>query len=81
MALQSSGSISLSQIAAEFGGSTPHSLSEYYGVASGVPSSGAIDFADFYGTSAEFDMDYLVVAGGGGGGGAKSGYSGGGGAG
>ena len=48
MALQSSGAISLSQIAAEFGGSTPHSLSEYYGAAAGVPSSGAIDFADFY---------------------------------
>jgi hypothetical protein len=51
MTLQSSGAISLSQIAAEFGGSTPHSLSEYYGVSSGVPSSGAIDFADFYGAS------------------------------
>lgn len=51
MALQSSGAISLSQIAAEFGGSTPHSLSEYYGAAAGVPSSGAIDFADFYGTA------------------------------
>lgn len=51
MALQSSGSISLSEIAAEFGGSTPHSLSEYYAAASGVPSSGAIDFSDFYGTA------------------------------
>jgi len=51
MALQSSGSISLSEIAAEFGGSTPHSLSEYYAAASGVPSSGALDFSDFYGTS------------------------------
>jgi len=79
MALQSSGAISLSDIAGEFGGSTPHSLSEYYGVAAGVPSSGTIDFADFYGASAAFDVDYLVVAGGGGGGGAKSGYIGGGG--
>lgn len=51
MALQSSGAISLSEIAAEFGGSTPHSLSEYYDAASGVPSSGAIDFSDFYGTA------------------------------
>ena len=33
MTLQSSGAISLANIAAEFGGSTPHSLSEYYGVA------------------------------------------------
>ena len=57
MALQSSGSISLSQIASEFGDSQPHSLSEFYaggsaGVTSGgapnVPSSGQISFDDFY---------------------------------
>ena len=51
MGLQSSGSISLNDIAGEFGGSTPHSLNEYYGAASGVPASGAISLADFYGTS------------------------------
>ena len=55
MALQSSGSIALSQIATEFGGSAPHALSEYYrngGLVTSnntsVPTSGAIDFADFY---------------------------------
>lgn len=71
MALQSSGAISLSDIAAEFGGSTPHSISEYYGVASGVPSSGTIDFADFYGTSSYIrpSVFYVTVVGGGGGGG------------
>jgi hypothetical protein len=52
MALQSSGQIKLSEIATEFGGSAPHSLSEYYGAASGVPASGEIQLAaDFYGTS------------------------------
>ena len=52
MALQSSGQISLSQIAAEFGGSAPHALSEYYGDGN-APSSGEIQLAaDFYGTSA-----------------------------
>ncbi len=60
MPLQSSGSISLSQIASEFGDSQPHSLSEFYaggsaGVTSGgapnVPSSGEISFDDFYGAS------------------------------
>ena len=51
MALQSSGQISLSQIAAEFGGSAPHSLSEYYGNGN-APASGEIQLAaDFYGTS------------------------------
>ena len=61
MTLQSSGAISLSQIAAEFGGSTPHSLSEYYGAAAGVPSSGAIDFADFYGTSSGPPSSGLIM--------------------
>ncbi len=60
MALQSSGSISLAQIAAEFNDSQPHSLSEFYvggsaGVTSGgapnVPSSGTISFSQFYGAS------------------------------
>lgn len=52
MPLQSSGPISLNDIAGEFGGTTPHSLSEYYGVDTGVPASGIISFSDFYGTSA-----------------------------
>lgn len=51
MTLQSSGAISLGDVAGEFGGSTPHSLSEYYGVDTGVPSSGTISLSDFYGTS------------------------------
>lgn len=50
MALQSSGMISLANIAAEFGGSAPHALSEYYG-SDTVPSSGQISFSNFYGTS------------------------------
>lgn len=61
MALPSSGAISLSNIAGEHGGSTPHSINEYYRggsnvsntpANSSVPTSGQIDFADFYGTSA-----------------------------
>jgi len=51
MALPSSGAISLNDVATEFGGSTPHSLNEYYGVDTGVPSSGTISLSDFYGTS------------------------------
>ena len=51
MTLQSSGAISLANIASEFGGSTPHSLSEYYSVASGIPSSGTISMSQFYGKS------------------------------
>lgn len=51
MALQSSGQISLSDIATEFGGSAPHALSEYYNKGN-APSSGEIELAtDFYGTS------------------------------
>ena len=69
MTLQSSGAISLSNIAGEFGGSTPHSLSEYYrggglvqshsGTA-GIPSSGTISFNQFYGKTATAPVDNNV---------------------
>lgn len=61
MTLPSSGSISLSDIASEFGVSAPYSLSDFYrGGAnvpdtptnSGVPTSGSISLTDFYGASA-----------------------------
>lgn len=60
MTLQSSGAISLSNIAGEMGGSTPHSLSEYYkggGLVGNhsnnpnVPTSGTISFSNFYGAN------------------------------
>ena len=38
MTLQPSGSLSFSQIAAEFGGSIPHSISEYYKSGANVPA-------------------------------------------
>ena len=61
MTLQSSGAISLSNIASEFGGSTPHSLSEYYrggglvpnhSNTNSIPTSGQISFSQFYGANA-----------------------------
>jgi hypothetical protein len=71
MAIENSGAISLGTVAgtnrsisAEFGGSTPHSLSEYYRDGSysdsisippgetDIPASGAIKFSDFHGTAA-----------------------------
>ena len=61
MTLQSSGAISLANIAAEFGGSAPHSLSEYYLGHSGIPSSGTISMSQFYGTSAP---SYVYATGG-----------------
>lgn len=62
MPLPSSGPLSLNDIAGEFGGSAPHSLSEYYaggglvpsgtsGTYGAVPSSGTISIQNFYGTS------------------------------
>lgn len=62
MALQTTGSISLQDIANEFGGTLPHSLSEYYaggglvpagasGVNGAIPSSGAISLSNFYGAA------------------------------
>lgn len=52
MALPSSGTISLNDVATEFGGAVPHAISEYYGADTGVPASGTISLSDFYGTSA-----------------------------
>ena len=65
MTLPASGQLSLSDIQGEFGGSNPILISEYYGAAPGVPSSGQISIADFYGTSNTYDVEYLLVAGGG----------------
>jgi hypothetical protein len=57
MAVQSSGAISLSDLAAEFGDTQPYSMSEYYrdggkvpGVNSNVPASGLIRMQNFYGS-------------------------------
>jgi len=61
MALQSSGAITLAQVQSEFGGSNPININEYYrggsyvpnsSANSGIPTSGAIDMADFYGGTA-----------------------------
>ena len=68
MAVTSSGLIRLSgDIVAEFGGSAPHALSEYYRNAglvtagnTAVPTSGAIALSDFYGTTATVNRDIRV---------------------
>ena len=59
MALPSSGPLSMSQIQGEFGGSNPISLSEYYGEAPGIPSSGTISIDDFYGKSSFVAAGFL----------------------
>ena len=60
MALPSSGTLTIADIAGEFGGSAPHALSEYYRGGSlvpnvsqnnSVPTSGAISISDFYGAT------------------------------
>ena len=55
MAIQGSGGISITDIVDEFGGSVPHSLSEYYrnggevpGNNTNVPTSGTISMSNFY---------------------------------
>lgn len=61
MALQSSGAISIANIVTEFGGTAPHSLSEYYrggGLTTtnntNVPTSGSISLGNFYGGVRQF---------------------------
>ena len=61
MALQSSGAISLLDIANEFGGTAPHAINEYYGAASGIPTSGTIALSNFYGASA-ISWDLSVIS-------------------
>ena len=59
MALQTSGAISIIDLVDEFQPaglgslSAPHSLSEFYSVAAGIPASGTISLEDFYEASAE----------------------------
>lgn len=60
MAIKTSGFLSFKDdIAAEYKDVAPHSLSEFYGVDNPIPTSGAISFSDFYGTS---DVIVLTLA-------------------
>ncbi|WP_257291939.1 hypothetical protein [Endozoicomonas sp. ONNA1] len=61
MALSNNKPIKLSEIAAEFknkgnGGSTPYSLTDYYGAATGVPASGELSITDFLGKSSIVEL-------------------------
>ena len=72
MTLPSSGALSMTAIAGEFGGAAPYSLNNYYAggahVASGttgtsgaVPTSGQISISSFYGTSAALETQSVTV--------------------
>jgi hypothetical protein len=72
MALPSSGPLSIAQIRLMFGGSAPHSLSEYYKGGSlvlttdtvpNVPTSGAISIGNFYGSEIVESYVATVTAG------------------
>ena len=67
MALPSSGALSFSAIATEFGGSAPHSMSEYYPLVgrgvSGLPSSGTFNFSHFHGKSNQVTVSVWVTSG------------------
>lgn len=51
MVLPTTGPLSFTAIVGEFGGTVPHSMSEYYNKATGIPASGTISFSDFRGKS------------------------------
>jgi hypothetical protein len=61
MTLQSSGPISLLDIQNEFGGSNPIGIDEYYGITTGIPISGTISIADFYGKSTPPTTNGLIA--------------------
>ena len=63
MAIQGSGQIKITDIVNEFGGSVPHSLSEYYrnggevpGNNTNVPTSGTISLSNFYNAVNEIQL-------------------------
>lgn len=56
MGLQTSGEISIVDIATEFEDTAPHALTEFYGAADGIPVSGAITVKQFYGKSNMFSF-------------------------
>ena len=63
MAIQGSGTISMTDIVDEFGGTVPHSLSEYYrnggavpGNNTNVPTSGQISMSNFYNAVNEIQL-------------------------
>ena len=70
MVLQSSGTISLSQIGSEFTNLNPITLSEFYNVDLGVPkitdpvnpgrSAPEISLSDFYGTRKTFIYSWIL---------------------
>lgn len=77
MSVKPSGTISITDVVNEFGGSVPHSLSEYYRggafvpnvtVNNGVPVSGPISMSSFYGSTRLITVFYEIIGGGGGGG-------------
>ena len=68
MVLQLSGSISLKQIASEFGDSAPSSLTEFYRGGTyvntnntGVPTSGSISIKNFYGAQYGIPLDSVAT--------------------
>lgn len=78
MPIQTSGTIRITDIVNEFGGSAPHNMSEYYRGGSrvpnipannNVPTSGRINLADFYGARFGTPIRIDIIGGGGGGGG------------
>ena len=72
MAVTSSAPISITNLVTEFGGSTPHALTEYYRGGSlvpntttnaSVPTSGSISLTDFFGSSSVTNWTTVVTVG------------------
>lgn len=63
MALPTSGPMTMAMIAAEFGGTAPHSLGEYLGAAPGIPVFGQISMNQFYGKSSIMTTSLIITEG------------------
>ena len=61
MALQTTGQITLKDIATEFSDTAPHSLKEFYSAAATIPASGEITLKDFYGVSSQILLENVAT--------------------
>lgn len=61
MALQTTGQITLKDIATEFDDTAPHSLKEFYSAAATIPASGEITLKSFYGVSSQILLEDVAT--------------------
>lgn len=60
MTIKTSGALGMDEIAAEYNGTAPHGIADYFG-APGLPTVGPIAFSDFYGKSDLYTTSFATT--------------------